>query len=499
MLDDLVPMRWHATQDGFAGVPLGPLPESFALLAPDFADDNAIAPHGLDGAMMTMRLPWVQTGGGPIVLAAPLRYDWTRGEFHVSRRDIATAKRCLADAAKGTFAPLEAQSAGCIGQMTERPLSERFANAAGLDAASLVRDETGLVFSAPLGAGQGGFSENGLPDALAFHSDALPDRISLTIEATTACNFRCGFCYGRHMKQGVLRRPQFEALLDNTPELAAVEFTGEGEPLMNKDTPAMIAACKARGVWVHVTSNGSNMTTERAAMLLDLDIDSFSVSTEATDPETFRRMRPGGELADLTSAIALMRAEIRRRGAGPDLRLWVSLMRADLNRIDDFFAFGDAHGFDHVEFQTLNTLPSYRRFYPDFLKDEAADWAALDAASRQPGVSPRGRAALVELAGMFSGVTCHRFAHVLAPTFQGQLSPCCMLKVPDFPSVGDMTTTPLREIWQEPRFRRFRFALHHGVILQSCDGCTNVAAACRSDPGENHDLIEQPAHLGAIA
>ena len=499
MLDHLLFIAWQETETGFEGRPLGPLPENFALLSPEHTDDNPIAADQFDEKGLRMRPAWVTTRTGPVVLAAPVSYDGQAGRFHATREAIAATAARVDAARQGPLSRHALRPAGCCGQMTETPISDRLAGEASLDLRTLSRDPSGQVWLVPGPT----FANPGLPDALAFHGDDLPAAISLTIEATTACNFRCGFCYGRHMKQGVLRRDRFEALLDNTPQLTAVEFTGEGEPLLNRDTPAMIAACKARGIWVHVTTNGSRMTEARAQMLLDLNIDSFSISTEATDPETFRRMRPGGELADLISAVALMRAAIAQRGLGreqvPELRLWVSIRRSMLHRIEEFFAFADAHGFDRVEFQTLNTLPAFRRFYPDFLKHEVSDAVALDAALRVPGLSARAREALNGLRDAFSGVACHRFAHVLAPTYQGLLSPCCLLKVPDYPSLGDLTETPLAELWRSTRFRRFRFALDHGVILQSCHGCVSVAAACPSGVGEDVDLVEQPAHFGAIA
>lgn len=471
MLGDIVGMIWRETADGFEGRPAEPLPDAFSLLAPDTPADNPIAPSSLSGASMRLHPPALWRGAPMVVFDLAMKYDWAHQVFLLGRSELARVLERSERLRAGPLRPVTDVSAGVCGMLTDPPARVGFAAQSGFDPYRLSTDGSNRVWLDPAGLAL----EPGPPDAIAFHDDAPPQSISLTLEATTACNFRCGFCYGRHMKQGVLRLPQFERLLNNTPGLAAVEFTGEGEPLMNKDTPAMIAACKARGAWVHLTTNGSRMTDVRAEMILDLGVDSMAMSLESTDPDAFAKLRPGGRLSDLIDAAAKLRAAIARRGSGPVLRLWVSLLRSQLARIDQFLEFAVAHGFDLVEFQALNTLPSYMRFYPGFFDGETSDFAAIDRALRTPGVSAEGRAALTELRDGFTGQSCHRMSHVLAPTYQGEVSPCCMLKVPDFPSVGDLTETPLQEIWDQPGFRRFRMALRHGVILNSCDGCITVA------------------------
>src|SRR5258706_6000447 len=104
----------------------------------------------------------------------------------------------------------------------------------------------------------------GIPDALVFHDDSVPESLTLTLEAATACNFRCGFCYGRHIEQGVLKWDHFSAILDGLPGLRAVEFTGEGEPLVNNRIVDMLRECKKRGLWVHLTTNGSLLDRQLA-------------------------------------------------------------------------------------------------------------------------------------------------------------------------------------------------------------------------------------------
>ena len=473
MLGDVIDIIWQETTDGFVGHPTGKLPDSFALLAPETPSKNPIAPSNLTGSCMRLRPPALWRSSPMVVFDVEVNYDWEDPAFHISRAELVRVSERLQRLRTKRLNPVSDFAVGVFGALNEPPARDDFAAQSGFDPYELFTDASNRAWLDPTIT----VSTLGPPEAIVFYDDAPPQSISLTLEATTACNFRCGFCYGRHMKQGVLRLPQFEKLLDNTPGLSAVEFTGEGEPLMNKDTPAMISACKARGAWVHLTTNGSRMTDERAEMIVDLGVDSVAMSIESTDRQLFAKLRPGGVLSDVIDAAGKLRSAIVRRGRGPVLRLWVSLLRSQLANIDQFFDFASAHKFDIVEFQPLNTLPSYMRFYPDFLDGEMSDYSAINHALESPHLSEKGCKALTELRDGFTGQSCHRMSHVLAPTYQGEVSPCCLLKVPDFPSLGDLTETPLHEIWNRPEFRRFRMALRHGVVLNSCNGCITVAGA----------------------
>jgi hypothetical protein len=61
--------------------------------------------------------------------------------------------------------------------------------------------------------------------------------------------------------------------------------------------------------------------------------------------------------------------------------------------------------------------------------------------------------------------------------WQGRVTPCRLLKLPDVPPMGSIVETPFAELWARPEFTRFRFALRHGVVLQCCHGCPHVHAA----------------------
>jgi radical SAM protein with 4Fe4S-binding SPASM domain len=317
----------------------------------------------------------------------------------------------------------------------------------------------------------------GTPDALVFHDDSVPETLTLTLEAATTCNFRCGFCYGRHLDQGVLKWDHFTAILDGLPGLRAVEFTGEGEPLMNKRIVNMLGECKRRGLWVHLTTNGSLVNRECAERIVDLGIDSFAISLESLRPERFVRLRPGGDLQLVLDSLRTMHHVRRDRDSDLQLRLWVTLLRETIDELDDISDLAQELEIDFVEFQSLNPMRAYARFYDAYLRANMLTVGDLRAVLETKALSRVIRQSLESLVSVYGGRRCDIFMSAAMIYWQGEATPCRLLKVPQHPSVGNVINKDYESIWQNESFKRFRFALQHGVILDSCQNCPFIASA----------------------
>ncbi|MGU3495494.1 radical SAM protein [Xanthobacteraceae bacterium A53D] len=474
MLSHWVDTAWTRQEDGaLSGRPLAPLPDALLRLGQHPGD----LPTGLSGRARAGRFIRLLAGAGYgrrqcLAADVAMLFDAEHTLFRIETEELRRLDRRWRDA-RFTFGDgLPPTRAGIGGTLEAYALSPALAaRLRPADARLYVSTDQSLWSARPAGPARA------LPDALVFHDDTLPVPITLMVEATTACTYRCGFCYGRHLAQRMLGLPAFLAMLDDLPALAAVEFTGEGEPLLNKNLPAMIRACKARGAFVHLTTNGSRMTPERAALICDLGIDVVATSMESLDPASFARLRPGGELAEVKNAMALLAGERQARGRGPDLLLWVTLLRSSLHEIDAFLDYAAAAGFARVEFQVLNRLAAYRRFYTADLAAEMLEAADLEVHRNRPTTSARARLVIDELLAIHGGRRCDIFMGAATADSRGEVTPCRLLKAPQHPSVGNLAHQPLEEIWADPGFAHFRFTLQHGVVLNACDGCAYVAGA----------------------
>jgi MoaA/NifB/PqqE/SkfB family radical SAM enzyme len=480
MLDTRIPLHWERSTDAayWSARPGAPLPpELVACSAPGASDERTrqTCPR-CGGSAVRVRSGALFADDGVLFLDTRFTVCARCDRVLLGPEDaseLAGRRHALAAAPPEVLEPRQVG----IGQQLSVPLLSPEAERTFLDGAA-----GPARFSATAGAvvrhGGALLDQGSLPEALFFHSLELPERLTLKLEPTTRCNFGCPFCYGRHLEQGSLSRDDFLAVLDRIPGLVAVELTGEGEPLVHRQIFSFLRECGDRGLWTHVTSNGSLLTERNVERLLDAGLSSLAVSLESLIPERFARFRPGGDIMQVRAALHTVERVRRRREGGFTTSLWVSLMRETLDEVEEITRFASEVGVDHAEFfQVLNPMASYSRFYPEWLRRNLMTPDEIRVRIADPATPICTRKALESAIDPYRGRSCDIFMHTLMVNWQGVVTPCCLLKAPDFPHLGDLVREPLREVWNRPRYRTFRFALQHGIVLASCRDCPDIASA----------------------
>ncbi len=429
---------------------------------------------------LLIRVGLIYRSIGVILLDTPLRWDREQRAIVLTKKEKIELQRRLRLSQIAEREPIRNVKRG-IAEALSRPLyADDVAALMGANPLS-VPSARAWVFKPHTNA----IDVEPRPDAIAFHSIAMPKTMTLKIEPTTRCNFECGFCYGRHLQQGDLGLQAFESVLERFADIRAIELTGEGEPLLNKDIYKFIALSSQRGMITHITTNGSALNDQNIERLLDAGLSSIAVSMESLDPKRFARFRPGGELNKVKNGIKRVVAAARARKANLTVSLWTTLMRDTVHEVPAFRRFAEDVGVDFFEcFQTLNPIPAYQQFYDDFLKDNILEQWEIAEMIASPKTDPEVRAALESASAVYDQSSCGIFMDTVMVNWRGEITPCCLLKVPDFPSFGNLRQISLESIWSEPEFEMFRFALLHGIVLQPCMGCPDVASARKDwNPG----------------
>ena len=482
MLSAIIPVVWSPSgPNDLVATPGLALPQSLRTLAmEDFSSPLSILKDTKADGTIPLRLGLLYQEAGLLFMEAPVRYLPQNDVVLMARNDLTQLVARLVSLGEEGLAQMRSLSGGVGNTIPLRRVSPAVCQALGIvsEDAAWTSDTVSILSRRRLVE----LSPFVMPDALVFHDDSFPESLTLTIEVATACNFHCGFCYGRHLDQGILKWDQFLAILDGLPGLRAVEFTGEGEPLVNKRIVDMLGECKRRGLWVHLTTNGSLLHPELAERIVHLGVDSFAISLESLKPERFVRLRPGGNLHAVLNALRTMHRMRRDRGSALQLRLWVTLLKETLDELDDIAALAQELEIDFVEFQSLNPMPAYTRFYDAHLRSNMLTVGELQAALGAKALSPAIREPLESLVRVYGGRRCDIFMSAAMIYWQGETTPCRLLKVPQHPSVGNMIDGQYSEIWQNQSFKRFRFALQHGIVLRSCQDCPFVASAQIQDP-----------------
>jgi len=174
----------------------------------------------------------------------------------------------------------------------------------------------------------------------------------LFVEVTTRCNLRCAMCVkqtaGGCSPEGDLPVPLFESMAPAFPRLQALVLNGVGEPLLHPRLEEMIRSARERMPregWVGFQSNGLLLTPDRAASLASAGLDRICFSIDGVSPETFRKVRGGGEIEGVERALSAM-ASAKAALGRPELQVGVEyvVMRENLRELPEALRWSAARG-----------------------------------------------------------------------------------------------------------------------------------------------------------
>jgi TatD DNase family protein len=131
---------------------------------------------------------------------------------------------------------------------------------------------------------------------------AYPIRDSLYLNVTNRCTNNCSFCVrmkGDFVKGHMLRlrrepsARELEEAIGDPKKYSEIVFCGYGEPLMRLDVVKEVAKwVKEKGGRVRINTNGQGNLVNGRDILPELAglVDSFSISLDAQDEETYRKL-----------------------------------------------------------------------------------------------------------------------------------------------------------------------------------------------------------------
>ncbi|MEW6263516.1 MAG: radical SAM protein [Thermodesulfobacteriota bacterium] len=173
--------------------------------------------------------------------------------------------------------------------------------------------------------------------------------LSLDLEINTGCNLKCVMCVLGSEKS--YRSPAPAARMDLSLYrnlmaqarqwgLPAMTFGYLSEPLLNPDLVRLISLAREAGVMdIRLGTNGQLLYPEISRNLIQAGLTRLEVSLDALRPETYRRIRRGGDLENVIQNILdFLEARDRSSSDLPLLRL--SFLRLPFNE-DELAGFLD--------------------------------------------------------------------------------------------------------------------------------------------------------------
>lgn len=173
----------------------------------------------------------------------------------------------------------------------------------------------------------------------------------LFVETTTRCNLRCRMCVKQTGDNGIVEgdiSPEiFAALEPALPHAEALILNGIGEPLLHPHLEDFIRTAKSlmpRGGWVGFQSNGLLFDEARAASLVEAGLDRICLSLDSVCPDTFRKIREGGEVRDMENALSTLKTARKLHNSNMQVGLEFVLMRNNARELPAALRWAAAKG-----------------------------------------------------------------------------------------------------------------------------------------------------------
>jgi MoaA/NifB/PqqE/SkfB family radical SAM enzyme len=186
--------------------------------------------------------------------------------------------------------------------------------------------------------------------------------VHLHVEATADCNLTCPICpTGRGLvrRAGHLPYATFARVLATLGDtLANIVFSGWGEPLLNDDTPRMIALAKTRGVAVFLNTNGTRLE-ERAAEIVQAGPAIVTVSLDGAGSKPTHAYSDAWPFEKVVRGVRRLReVKDRARADGPQIHGKFILTEQTVDEIEALTRWASDLGVEHVKFKRkFRTMP----------------------------------------------------------------------------------------------------------------------------------------------
>jgi len=280
--------------------------------------------------------------------------------------------------------------------------------------------------------------------------------INVDLELASMCNLRCPMChtvyiehpsYAAYEQQDQTRLMSFETFKRAIDEglaykdFSAIKLNFRGESTLHPKIDEFIRYAKERGVLDILLNSNGNYPPSLNERLVDAGLSEISFSLDALNPETYKKVRLGGDFYLVMSNV------MRMLGFRDRIRVHVSYVHQKVNANETK---------DFVEFWT-------RMGVKKILVSDVYNPAELIRADM-----------LVKKYAKPKAFTCPQPWQRLMVLNNGDVYPCChAFQEPEDLKLGNVHETPLVEMWRGKKLNDLRDAHARGDYkkIATCASC----------------------------
>ena len=306
----------------------------------------------------------------------------------------------------------------------------------------------------------------------------LPTFVS--VEPANFCQLRCPECpVGKGKTENgkvkgasgkVMSMEVFEHVLKQVQETAhTMQFYFQGEPLLNKQLPAMIGKAHQAGLYTIVSTNAQALTMLMAQELVKSGLDRIIVSIDGFSEESYAAYRVGGSLHRALEGLEHLREAKMEYGSSIRIELQVLRLRTNEHEWEWIQRNYKTLGATHLVFKTAQ-LYDYEHGNPLMPSDER--YSRYKKSADGTYHLRRSASANSILPFRRKWRPCYRLWSGCVITTAGDVLPCCYDKDHQH-KLGNLTAQTLEGVWHGTKANALRKRILDSteVLPEMCKNC----------------------------
>ena len=261
----------------------------------------------------------------------------------------------------------------------------------------------------------------------------------------------------------------FERVLEQVQATAhTMQFYFQGEPLLNKQLPEMIAAAHKAGLYTIVSTNAQSLSQDMANALVQSGLNRIIVSIDGFSEESYQDYRVGGSLQKALDALRYLANAKRLHKSHIRIELQTLRLKTNEHEWNWIKKNYKKLGATHLVFKTAQ-LYNFEHGHPLMPTDERYSRYKKIADGTYVHKSTPLHSTPYTIHRAF-GALCLRLWSGCVITTNGEVLPCCYDKDHKH-TMGNITSQTLPEIFHGPKAHSLRSHILRSHLPYMCKNC----------------------------
>jgi radical SAM protein with 4Fe4S-binding SPASM domain len=299
--------------------------------------------------------------------------------------------------------------------------------------------------------------------------------ITMDIEPTTGCNFRCTMCQvsSPNFISKNLNYEMFKKTIDDNKQLLKIKLQGMGEPLVNNNFYKMVEYASKYSIVSEITTNGSLLNEINIKKLQSSNLSRITVSIDGATSEVFEKIRIKSNFKTVVSNCKNLIKVYKKRMIRPEISAWCVVQKDNVNEFEDIYNLCKEIGFDKLTYQFH--LSGWGK----------SEWDEINRGKKIEIDTLKQQIEKVKKKGASEGLEVNIFEENLLNfnkqcvwpwessyiSKTGDVVPCCIIGDEKVVSFGNINKNSFKDIWNSENYKNFRTDIKNNKIPSYCQNC----------------------------